>query len=382
MRVLPPASPGPFDPRSVVHEAAQRSEETAAAIEDLPSWQALRLPGSSPNQLTPLMAEMHTAIWACVDVIASAVASLPPRIYRDTGTEREEIKDHALAPLLKQPNPSQTWPDFMQWKIRQALLFGNALTALEPTRLQPAPWTGVQPKATRRGLLFRISTGPRDRPRVRTLGRHRVIHLKDISDDGYLGKSRLSRCADALGIIDEVQRSVFNTWMQGGFPSGAMISKRRLSDPQLETAKREVKTELGGPDKHGKIMVLDGDEWQWMPISNTPADTEMLETRRWLVTEAARIFQVPPPLLQDYERNTFTNAATAGRWFSTFTLTTWVRKFEAVFNAAMLPEGEYLELDMSAFTRADPKERWDGYKIALENDVLKPEEVKRMEGYE
>src|SRR3546814_715844 len=96
-----------------------------------------------------------------------------------------------------------------------------------------------------------------------------------------------------------------------------------------------------------------------------------------------RLFQVPPPIVQAYENNTFTNAAQAGLWFATFCLAPWARKIEAEFARSVFPSnGPYeLELDLSGFLRGDPETRWAAHKIALETNVLDPDEVRQIEGW-
>jgi HK97 family phage portal protein len=112
-------------------------------------------------------------------------------------------------------------------------------------------------------------------------------------------------------------------------------------------------------------------------------DAELLETRKFGVVEICRLFQVPPPIVQAYENNTFTNAAQAGLWFATFCLSPWARKIEAEFARSLFPAGSAyeLELDLSGFLRGDPATRWAAHKIALETGVLDPDEVRQIEGW-
>jgi HK97 family phage portal protein len=109
----------------------------------------------------------------------------------------------------------------------------------------------------------------------------------------------------------------------------------------------------------------------------------LLESRKFGIEEICRLFQVPPPLVQDYSHNTFTNSETAGRWFAQFTLAPWARKLEAEFARSLFPanSGLELEFDLSGFLRGDPKTRWDAHKIAIETGVLDADEVRHVEGW-
>ncbi len=121
----------------------------------------------------------------------------------------------------------------------------------------------------------------------------------------------------------------------------------------------------------------------WKAAQISPEDAELLETRKFGVIELCRLFQVPPPIVQAYENNTFTNAAQAGLWFATFCLAPWARKIEAEFARSIFPAGGpfELELDLSGFLRGDPETRWNAHKIALETGVLDPDEVRQIEGW-
>jgi HK97 family phage portal protein len=128
-------------------------------------------------------------------------------------------------------------------------------------------------------------------------------------------------------------------------------------------------------------MVLDqGLKWRQMTVN--PVDAEMLATRRFETEEICRLFQVPPPLIQDYSHNTFTNSEQAGRWFAQFCLLPWVRKVEAEFSRSLFAGTPYaLELDMSGFDRGDAANRWAAHKIAVESGILTPDEVREVEGW-
>ena len=119
----------------------------------------------------------------------------------------------------------------------------------------------------------------------------------------------------------------------------------------------------------------------WQTLSTDPNDAQTLETRRWAVAEICRLYEVPPPLVQDYTHNTFTNSITAGSWFRDFTLQSWATKFQSVFNKLFLDDEHYLELDISVYGKSSLVDRAAAYKVYLENNVLTGDEVKHLEGY-
>ena len=342
------------------------------------SWRELTSRGW--NSSNPRAAENLSAVFACIDVISSALASLPPRLYESTGTERREVLDDPVMQLFLRPNRWQSWPDFVQWYVAECLLYGNAVAIVMDGQLMPSRWESTGTEMLSNGRIrydYQIGNG--------AFGRHGtaidddVMHMRDRSDDGIIGRSRLSRVAATIGLAHDVLDSAIALWQNGAFPSGAVKLQGRVAPEERDRLREQLKQQFTGPSNRAKVMILDqGSEWANM--ATDPHEAETLDTRRFMVPEICRIFEVPPPLVQSYEHNTFTNSQEASRWFSNFTLAGWARKFEMVFRTSLLPDHQSLELDMSAFTRADHADRWAAYKIALEMGVLKPEEVRRLEG--
>ena len=110
----------------------------------------------------------------------------------------------------------------------------------------------------------------------------------------------------------------------------------------------------------------------------------MLASRRFTVEELCRLFQVPPPIVQDYTHNTFTNAAQASLWYAQLTLSPWVRKIEEEFRRSVLGAGSAdlsLEVDLSGLMRGDYEARWKAHEIAVRNQILDANEVREVEGW-
>jgi HK97 family phage portal protein len=208
-----------------------------------------------------------------------------------------------------------------------------------------------------------------------------AMHMRDKTDDGMIGRSRLARSGASVEHAKELSDAVEALFYNGVTPSLAITVNGRLSPESRDQLTAQIRDQFAGVKNRGKFLVLDSTE-SVTNIDVTAEDSELLESRRFSVVEICRLFGVPPPLAQSYEHNTFTNSQEATRWFSTFTLSHWARKFEQAFSRTMLPKSLELELDMSAFTRSDTGERWNAYQIALANGVLTPEQVRELEGWE
>ncbi|WP_343343375.1 phage portal protein [Sphingomicrobium sp. XHP0239] len=352
-----------------------------------PSWQALAPMTGYHAALSARAAENLSTVLACTTAIATALAYVPARVYRIEGDNRLEHLAHPLSRLVRGGmNPAMTWCDGIEHWIASALLTGNGLLEIERggngqvSGLRYHPWSMVTVQELSTGrLAYDVSDG---KGRSTRLLEGEVLHLRDRTNDGKIGVSRLSRAAETVSGVHAADEWARSFLANGAAPTGALKSDHQLNAEQANYIREKLADRFMGAKNAGRPIVLEGG-LDWKAISISPEDSELLETRKFGVVEICRLFQVPPPIVQSYENNTFTNAAQAGLWFATFCLAPWARKIEAEFARSLFPtNGPYeLELDLSGFLRGDPETRWNAHKIALETGVLDPDEVRQVEGW-
>mgnify|MGYP001392644267 CR=1 FL=1 len=353
-----------------------------------PSWAYLSTATGYYANLSARAAENLSTVLACTTSIATALAYVPALVYRRDGNgNRIEVATHPLSRLVKGGvNPRQTWPDFLEHWIASTLLTGNGLAEIvrggngQLAGLAWHPWSNVTVQELSSGrLAYDVSDG---RGRSRRLLEGEVLHLRDRTDDGRIGRSRLSRAAETVEGVDLANRHARQFLANGASPSGVIEHPGTMTADQRTNLRDQFASRHSGASNAGSTLILDGG-LTWKASQISPEDAELLETRKFGVIEICRLFQVPPPIVQAYENNTFTNAAQAGLWFATFCLAPWARKIEAEFARSVFPtaSGYELELDLSGFLRGDPETRWNAHKIALETGVLDPDEVRQVEGW-
>jgi len=356
---------------------------------------ALGLDLATGRLINAAAAENLSTVLACVAAIASAIASLPAFVFRRATAGRTIAEGHPLMRLVREgPNPHQSWPNWCEWTMASVLLRGNALSQVvvdgagRIEALVPIPWDCVSVQRLPSGRLafdvvaFTGPFGATGRPRRLLEGE--VLHLKDRSDDGLVGKSRLQRAAAVLSAGLSLQDFANALWENGAFPSGALELDGHLGEEAYNQLKTNFRDSFSGTKNAAKAMILDQGV-KWKSIAIAPEDAEVLASRRFSTEELARVFNVPPPIIGDLSHGTFTNAETAGRWFAQHTLAPWIRKFEAEVSRSVFAAGERathaLELDLSGFLRGDPETRWRSHQIAIATGVLSPNEVREVEGF-
>ena len=348
---------------------------------------------SSGNAVSPFLAENLSTVSACVGAISSTIGTLPAFVYQTTDAGRIEARSHPIARLIRTgPNSRQTWCDWLEMMLAQCLLWGNGLSVLEYdgagriTGLIPVPWQNVLITLLPNGKLaydiiqYTAPWGGTGVPR-RYLD-DEVWHLRDRSDDGFLGRSRLSRAPDVLGNALSLQTYTTALWRNGTAPSGVLKAAKSLTKEAAERLATSWQTSYGGSHNGARTVILE-EGMDWTAVSVSPEDAEILASRRFTVEELTRVFGVPPPIVQDYSHGTFTNAAQAGLWFAQLTLLPWVKKIEAEFARSIFdPSSDcHLELDLSGLTRGDYSARWAAYQIAVQTGILDPDEIREAEGW-
>lgn len=354
------------------------------------SWQALQGTTAMGAAVTAEMAMNIPAVIGCIMAIATGVAFLPAFVYQREGAKRVEVTDHPLCQMIRRgPNPWQTWPDFLQSLVASCLLHGNGLARiLADGSLQFIPWRWVQVLQLDNGrLVYDVTEGgllngsPGRRYR---LLHEEVIHIRDLSEDGRIGTSRLARSNKAFQLAYEANEAALSIHRNGARLGGVLEIEHEIGDQQaIDRLRSQFDASYQGAGNAGRTVILENG-LKWKSVSTTPEDAELLASRRFALEDIARVFNVPPPMVQDLSHGTFTNSREAARWFGQLTLTPWVRKIEAEFARTYFPEdsGFELELDMSGMLRADPESRWISHKTAVEAGILDADEIREIEGYD
>lgn len=335
-------------------------------------------------------AEGLAAVTAAVDAIASGIASLPVACYRTAGAGRVEAPEHPVATLLRAPNPLQTWPGWVESMLSSVLLHGNAVSVIErdgagrPVALRFVPWQCISLQVLPGGrIVFDVlSTMLYGGPSL--VGRYfdsELLWLRDRSDTGVVGRSRLSRAPAviqaALGLA-EFSESV---WRNSSRPSGMLTMPAGVSPDAVKRIRSNWEANQEGRHNAGKVVYAEAGQ-AFTPISSNPIESEVLESRRFGVIEVCRLFNVPPPILQAYENSTFTNASQASTWFASNTLTPWARRLEAEFSRSVFTDPAYhIEIDLAGLLRGDFASRWTANVAAVTAGILRPDEVHAQEGY-
>lgn len=338
-------------------------------------------------RVTPSSAMQSTAVLACVRVISESVASLPCLIYErlPEGGKKRAV-DHPLYALLHDaPNPYQSAFEFAEMLQGHACLRGNAYAEIIETKggtveaLVPLHPDKVQTVSYDDGKwAYRL---PGTKGGQRTLLRHEMFHLRGLSDDGRVGLSPIALARNAIGLTIATERFGSRFFANDARPGGVLQMPGKLTKEAKGNLKASWQEGHSGDNQHKVAVLEEGLTWQAIGIN--PDEAQFLETRKFQTNEIARIFRVPPHLIGDLERSTFSNIEHQSLEFVVHTLRPWLVRWEQAFARALLTAEERrkftIEILVDALLRGDQKTRFEAYNLARNAGWMNADEIRERE---
>lgn len=336
-----------------------------------------------------------SAAWACVNLLAGTIASLPLMVYRtDKNGHRSVARDHPIYGLLHDsPNGDQTALDFWEFICACLELRGNSYSEIVrgangriSSLLAPVPPQLVKvSRRTNGSLEYRWSIDGVEK----VLPQERMLHIRGFGGSPLGGLSTLSFGAGVFGGAMAIETASAATFRNGIRPSGVLEIPETLTFDQRKEAEHLLQEKYQGTMKAGLPMLLDRG-LSFKPIMINPEDAQMLQSRAFSVEEICRIFGVPPFMVGHTEKTTSwgTGIEQQTIGFVQFTLRRRLKRIEQALEKQLLSpvdrlNGVKIEFNIEGLLRGDSKARGEFYKAAL-GDTQRPgwmlrNEVRRLE---
>lgn len=343
-------------------------------------------PTSSGVNVTETVALGIPAVYACIRVLAESIASLPLITYeRLKNGDKERARDFSLYSLLHdRPNPLMTSFEFRELLMGHLCLRGNAYAWIERDNgevvaIWPLHPDRVTVEVEDRELIYKYQNpdGPE-----KTYRMDEILHIRGLSSDGIIGYSPLALLRDSFGHAKAIADYSANYFKNDASPGGILSTPHSLSPTAAANLKQSWSAGYQGSGNKHKVAVLDND-LKWQSVGVSPQDSQLIESQKFSVVEIARACRVPLNLVMDYERSTYSNVTEQNRSFLTHTLQPWLERIEQALAKSLLTESEkgkyFMEHLTHNFLRANTKERYEAYKVALEARFMTVDEIRRLE---
>jgi HK97 family phage portal protein len=331
-----------------------------------------------------------TAAWACVNLLAGTIASLPLMVYRTgPGGVRTPARDHPLYRVLHDsPNADQTALDFWEFVCASLELRGNSYAEIERgVSGQVIGLYPIRPEAVRvsRNTAGRLQYKWNEAGQEVTRDQDEVFHIRGFGGNPLGGLSTLAACSGTFGANATLEGAAANVFANGVRPSGILSTDKTMTPEQRTVAEGLLQQKFVGAVNAGRPMLLDnGVKWEQLTIN--PEDAQMLESRRFGVEEICRIFGVPPHMVGHTENSTSwgTGIEQQTLGFQKFTLRRRMKRIEqAIGKQLMTPadraSGIIAEFNLEGLLRGDSEGRAKVNEINLRNKVLTINEVRAQD---
>ena len=343
--------------------------------------------------VTERSAMQMTAVYSCVRILAEAVAGLPLHLYRyKEGGGKEKATDHPLYLLLHdEPNPEMSSFVFRETLMTHLLLWGNAYAQVirngkgEVIALYPLMPNKMSVDRDENGQLYYTYTHAPEEAKTAELGRvilrpADVLHIPGLGFDGLVGYSPIAMAKNAIGLAIATEEYGAKFFANGAAPSGVLEHPGTIKDPNR--VREAWQSQFGGSSNSGKIAVLE-EGMKYTPISISPEQAQFLETRKFQINEIARIFRIPPHMIGDLEKSSFSNIEQQSLEFVKYTLDPWVIRWEQSIARTLLNPDEkqtyFVKFNLEGLLRGDYASRMNGYATARQNGWMSANDIRELE---
>ena len=348
---------------------------------------------ASGKNVNERSAMQMTAVYACVRVLSEAVAGLPLHLYRytDKGSKEKAIDQPLYFVLHDEPNPEMTSFAFRETLMTHLLLWGNAYAQIirngkgEVVALYPLMPNRMTVDRDEKGQLYYEYQTSSDEAKTMKGSTVRlkpsdVLHVPGLGFDGLVGYSPIAMAKNAIGLAIAAEEYGSKFYANGAAPSGVLEHPGILKDPsKVRDSWNET---FGGSGNAHKIAVLE-EGMKYTPISSNPSEAQFLETRKFQIDEIARIFRVPPHMIGDLERSTFSNIEQQSLEFVKYTLEPWLVRWEQSMTRALISQSDkskyFIKFNVDGLLRGDYQSRMNGYATARQNGWMSANDIRELE---
>ena len=347
--------------------------------------------GKPVNERTAMQT---TAVYACVRILAEAVASLPLHVYeyQDDGGKKL-VYDHPLYYLLHdEPNPEMTSFVFRETLMSHLLIWGNAYAQIirdgagRVLGLYPLLPDKMEVQRDDKGNIYYVySRNSDENPMFKEYGNIKlkaedVLHIPGLGFDGLIGYSPIAMAKNAVGMTLACEEYGASFFANGANPGGVLEHPGVMKDPSK--VRESWNSVYRGVSNAHKIAVLE-EGMKYQQIGIPPEEAQFLETRKFQINEIARLYRIPPHMVGDLDKSSFSNIEQQSLEFVKYTLDPWVIRWEQSLQRSLLLPGEkgkyFIKLNVDGLLRGDYQSRMNGYAVGRQNGWFSANDIREME---
>ena len=338
---------------------------------------------SESERISSTQALRLSAVYACVNLLSQTISTLPFNIYERTENGSQKAARHPLSKLLSiAPNDDMNAQIFLATLVSTVLLKGNAF---------------VRPIRARNGAIIRLDLLDSDAINI-DINAKKYYYTSDQgmvafsykelvnvlftpSANGIKGLTPIEQCQKTLGLSTAIDDSGTAFFKNRAMPSGVLSFDAKMSDAQFDEIRKSMSAGFKGKNA-GRLMILEaGGKFSQLSINNS--DAQFIEVKNFQIADIARIFRVPPHLIGELSRATFSNIEHQKIDFIDSTIRPLCESIESAFAHRLLSESEqekfYFKFNLAGLLRGDMKSRFEAYNLGRNMGVYSANDIRRLE---
>ncbi len=328
----------------------------------------------------------YSAVFCAISLLSETIASLPLLTYRRLSPRgKERAREHPVYPLLHhKANPDMPAFFFREAMQGHALGRGNGYAEIERDGGErPIGLWGIHParvKAKRGPTGAVVYEVRQNSGGSTTIAAHNMLHVRGLGGDGLVGYSVLRLAREAVGLGLATERFGSSFFGNGIRPSGVLQHPGQLTEEAQARLVKQIESQARGQGNWLKLMVLEED-MKFEQVGIAPDDAQFLETRRFQIAEIARWFRLPPHMLGDLERATFSNIEQQSLNFVIYSLRSWLVRWEQEIKVKLFDASDeyFAEHLVDGLLRGDLQSRYTAYATARQWGWLSADDVREIE---
>lgn len=327
------------------------------------------------------------AVLRALEVLCGLFAMTPFHYYRQDGDGKIRVDDAPQA-LMLSTSANAVQPAFLMKELmlgdllmcgrfgsyihRDARYRPHALTRLLPGGITPAEhWDRTD------GLEIFYDAQLPDGTRER-LTRNDLWFVPGFSRDGLIGLDRLKILAGTFDAASSMNEFAARFWENNAQPSTVLTTKAKVEQPEKQKIRADWSARFAGPRNAGAVAVLD-QEMKAEFLSHKNQESQFIEARSFSVVEVSRAFGVPPHVLFELSKATFSNIEHQSLELYLYTMLAHFGRAAAHMTHQFAEPGHFFEANPDAILKGDIKSRYEAYSIAVDKGILNPDEIRSME---
>lgn len=337
-------------------------------------------------RVTPETALQCSAFLACVRVISEGCASLPLHLFErlPNGGKRKATEQPLYRLLHQQPNPWQTALEFREQMTALYLMYGNSFAEIRPgasgavSELWPLHPSRMEVERLENGSLRYKYREPSGRQTIYT--QDEIFHLRWLTTDGIVGLQPSTLSRNAIGLAQALESHGSTYFGNGARPGIVLESDNPIPAEAAERLREQWERMHRGADRAFRTAVLpNGVKAHELSGSNEAA--QFLETRQYQAIECCRAMRVPPHMIQDLSRSTYSNIEVQGTEFVQHCLLPHLKRWEAAISRDLIVDDAtyFAEHSVTGLLRGDSVARASYYREMLNLGVLSINEIRELE---